>query len=249
MVIVHPQLRTRTTQSVECRPILVKQPACVRVGFLLARRGIRRSKQLHRSFLLNSTKRADALLGASAPATQATLNLLQQRLRYKELRFYRRSPTIRLPNTEITRRRRRKAGRVLFSRNTLKRPQTLRGLRNLLLPPATAYSSVTNNYVATHTRAARANLEPLMQPEDEYPLFWRRPHTRANIKAINSLRRRQYAKHKRQYKRRQVLRFRRRALRFGVDQRVAVPTTCVVLRVDSTLLMQELSARAALVTS
>ena len=70
------------------------------------------------------------------------VTLQRLRRRYRELRFYHKRPLIRLPNVAGTRRRRRKGGLIVFTRNSLKRPQTLLGRQNLLLPPLNTRSNV-----------------------------------------------------------------------------------------------------------
>jgi hypothetical protein len=61
--------------------------------------------------------------------------------RRRELRYYRKYPRLRLAKTKVTRRRRRKANLGLFARRSLKRPKTLLGVKNFLLPPAVIYRS------------------------------------------------------------------------------------------------------------
>lgn len=102
--------------------------------------------------------------GAPLPVTaglHAASTTLQQHRRYKELRFYHRRPRIRLPGNVVTRARRRKGGFVTFARNSLKRPHTLRGRENLLLPPATTYSGLTS----THTFRKSVALDALSAAE------------------------------------------------------------------------------------
>jgi len=86
------------------------------------------------------------------PNAQAreTLNsrstLLRHQRRYQELRFYHHRPRTRLPGLAVSRSRRRKGGLVTFARNTLKRPRTLSGWENLLLPPVDANATFNANY-------------------------------------------------------------------------------------------------------
>ena len=123
----------------------------------------------------------------------------QEQRRYRAARICHRRPKLRLPNTEMTRRRRRKSGLVAFVRNSLKRPRTLLGHQRLLLPPVISYNaavkfrqvgqtSFTNTLTAYETR------------EDALPIFWKRPHSQANSKAISTLRRRRYNRYKRFYR-------------------------------------------------
>lgn len=66
------------------------------------------------------------------------LDALQRRLR--ERRFYLQRPRLRLPQTTVTRHRRRRGGLGLFVRHSLKTPQTRIGAVSQLLPPPVAYS-------------------------------------------------------------------------------------------------------------
>jgi len=59
---------------------------------------------------------------------------------YKELQFYHNRPKMRLPQTQVTRRRRRKAGLTTFTRNSLQPAHTATGRARLLLPPTTFYN-------------------------------------------------------------------------------------------------------------
>lgn len=80
----------------------------------------------------------DARYTAAAVSAKSALRFEQRR--YRELQIYHDRPRMRLPETAVTRRRRRKAGLVHFARNSLKRPRTLLGQQYLLLPPAAAYA-------------------------------------------------------------------------------------------------------------
>lgn len=88
-------------------------------------------------------KRAVRVLSNFSPARQRRIKevLSQQQHRRRELRYYRKRPRLRLGKTRVTRRRRRKANLGLFARRSLKRPQTLAGMKNLLLPPLAAYQT------------------------------------------------------------------------------------------------------------
>jgi hypothetical protein len=59
---------------------------------------------------------------------------------YKELQFYHSRPKMRLPQTQVTRRRRRRAGLTTFTRNSLQPAHTVLGQVRLLLPPTTSYN-------------------------------------------------------------------------------------------------------------
>lgn len=59
---------------------------------------------------------------------------------YKEFQFYHNRPKMRLPQTQVTRRRRRRAGLTTFTRNSLQPAHTAMGQARLLLPPATFYN-------------------------------------------------------------------------------------------------------------
>lgn len=103
-------------------------------------------------------------------ALQAALTVTQQRRRYKELRFYHRRPRIRLPGLSVTRARRRKGGFVTFAQNSLKRPQTLRGQQNLLLPPVGAYAGLVSNYSVKKQTAIHV-LTASERRDDAWPQF------------------------------------------------------------------------------
>lgn len=59
---------------------------------------------------------------------------------YRERRFYLKRPRLRLPQTTVTRQRRRRGGLGVFARHSLKAPRTRAGAVGQLLPPLAAYS-------------------------------------------------------------------------------------------------------------
>ena len=125
------------------------------------------------SFLQRRVGHALQLQRYSLQATSVCIasELARRGRRYRELRFYRKRPPIRLPKTEVTRRRRRKAGLVTFVRNSLKRPQTLLGRQNLLLPPIAAYAAVTSLYAPGNAPGNQRLFAVADKPEDDWPLF------------------------------------------------------------------------------
>ena len=87
------------------------------------------------------SERVNGELASSHKERQARVELSRQQHRRHEFQFYHKRPRLRLPRTTVTRRRRRKGGLGLFARHTLKRPRTLLGVKNLLLPPRKVYTS------------------------------------------------------------------------------------------------------------
>ena len=130
---------------------------------------------------------------------RAIAQLKQQQHRYRELCFYHRRPQLRLPETKMTRSRRRKSGINTFVRNSLKRPRTLLGQQRLLLPPVNAHHVGVKTYRVGYSPRAFA-LAAYEHRDEVLPIFWHRPHTRANIKAISRIRRQRYTSYKSHYK-------------------------------------------------
>jgi hypothetical protein len=85
------------------------------------------------------------LRGSKYTATDldAEAALSRQERHYREIQFYHNRPKMRLPQTRVTRGRRRKAGLVTFVRNSLQPARNLIGQSRYLLPPVNAYSRVT----------------------------------------------------------------------------------------------------------
>lgn len=80
------------------------------------------------------TKTASALLQAAAILDRRSLH-------YRELKFYHNRPSLRLPELAVTRNRKRKAGLVTFTKNSLPNATNLLAQSLSLLPPASAYTS------------------------------------------------------------------------------------------------------------
>lgn len=82
-----------------------------------------------------------SLLTQSATQTfrAATLTVRSERTRLIEARYYRTRAKLRLPNQGVKGPERKRQGLRLFARHTLKRPKTVIGRGNLLLPVANAY--------------------------------------------------------------------------------------------------------------
>jgi hypothetical protein len=78
---------------------------------------------------------------------------------------------------------------VLFARNSLKRPQTLQGQQNVLLPPAKAYTALTQE-LKYGRRFSEQVLLPITGIEYKYPRFWKRPPTRVNRVPVYYMRQR-----------------------------------------------------------
>jgi hypothetical protein len=174
-------------------------------------------------------------------ALSAERALHSQQRRYRELQLYRGRPKLRLPETAVTRRRRRKAGLVHFARNSLKRPRTLLGQQRLLLPPVEAYAQATTTHQYGYTPNA-GTLGIYERGEDLLPVFWRRKHSRANIKAVNRIRRKRYAKRKHSLKTKN----KRRAARLAHPLARAVVSPQVVVADGQTLVAQKRNTDLAL---
>jgi hypothetical protein len=137
---------------------------------------------LRPSFVLSSRTVCQAQTGRRSSAVARTkLHLLVEQRRRQELRFYRSRPRLRLPATAVTRQRRRRGGLGLFSRNTLKRPQTLAGLKTLLLPPREAPSAI---FVRAQLGGFldNATVHTPEQQHSEDAQVWIRPPSRNNRK-------------------------------------------------------------------
>jgi hypothetical protein len=102
--------------------------------------------------------------------------LRAQAVLHREQRYYRaariihRRPQMRLPDTAVTRQRRRKSGLVAFVRNSLKRPKTLLGRKQLFLPPAAPFRSATKVFGFSHA-PTRATLRAYTQRDETLPIF------------------------------------------------------------------------------
>jgi hypothetical protein len=84
---------------------------------------------------------------------------------------------MRLPQTVVTRRRRRKGGLGLFTQSSLRAPKTLVGLRNLLLTPSSAVSKVRRrNVLAADTKFY--DLSKVTQRADARPQYFARRRLR-----------------------------------------------------------------------
>jgi len=148
---------------------------------------------------LAGTKHCIVLPEAMRSVQRSAAALDRRSLHYREVQFYHNRPYLRLPKTAVTRSRKRKAGLVTFIRNSLENARTILGQSRALLPPANAYSRAA---VVRHQGfAPDANtLTTYRRRGDLLPIFWRKAHSRANIKAVNRVRRRRYATRKRFYK-------------------------------------------------
>jgi len=101
---------------------------------------------------------------------QAEGLLSQQLKRYHAAQLVHRRSKLRLPDVSVTRIRRRKSGLVAFARNSLKRPQTLRGRQQQFLPPVNARTALKAAY--RRIQAANPNaLHAYEKREDTLPLF------------------------------------------------------------------------------
>jgi len=101
---------------------------------------------------------------------QAEGLLSQQLKRYHAAQLVYRRSKLRLPGVSMTRTRRRRSGLVAFVRNSLRRPQTLRGRQQQFLPPVSARTTLK----ATYRRIQAANpnaFHAYEQREDRLPLF------------------------------------------------------------------------------
>lgn len=101
---------------------------------------------------------------------EAKATLKQEQRRYQELQFYRRQPKLSLPDTVITRQRKRRSGKVVFTRNLLRQPITSGGQQKMLLPPVKAYTASTKVYVTGQPLSPTA-LALSEQREDTHPVF------------------------------------------------------------------------------
>lgn len=112
---------------------------------------------------LRTPKYTTARLSADAALTR-------EDRRYRELQFYHNRPKMRLPQTRVTRKRRRKAGLVTFIRNSLQQPRSLLVQSRTLLPPARAYSHVTAKRAVGFAPTA-ASLAAYEKRDDLLPVF------------------------------------------------------------------------------
>jgi len=195
-------MKALSTQSLHAYPSRSNISRSALIKAQMTKPAAQRTKQPLRSSLTRSAKRTHDIRGITfltqkpanvaqpqAGGIRSTVDFLNRRLRGDEVRFYHRRPRLRLPYTDVVRYRRRKAGLVTFTRNSLKQPRTLRGQQNLLLPPVAAYIASKSGYLRGVTPTAWKRLSPATRREDEWAVFWRRPHNRANINAIASVRR------------------------------------------------------------
>lgn len=96
--------------------------------------------------------------------------LAQEQRRYRAAQIRHRRVKMRLPNTTLTRRRRRKSGLVAFVGNALKRPRTLAGRKHVLLPPVNTFNAAATVSGAGHTPTARTVMA-YDRREDTLPIF------------------------------------------------------------------------------
>lgn len=121
-----------------------KRPCVVRALVSRVRYSKRAFKPRIRAFgFLNKTPGVLATPKYAATYLKAEAALNRQDRRYRELQFYHNRPRMRLPQTRVTRGRRRKAGLVTFVRNSLQQATSLLGKSRTLLPPVNVYSRVT----------------------------------------------------------------------------------------------------------
>lgn len=170
------------TQSVKLASHTTKLPLRASLN-----RGAKRTHDIGGATFL--TQKPAHFAQPQAAATHFTADLVKRRLQHHEAHFYHKRPQLRLPYTDVTRYRRRKAGLVTFTRNSLKQPRTLRGQQNLLLPPIATYGASKGGYRAGAISDIRKCFALAARRGDEWPVFWRRPHNRANINAVASVRR------------------------------------------------------------
>jgi hypothetical protein len=92
------------------------------------------------TFLSHLVPTRAARYAGNLRAAYRHLSALQRHSR--ERRFYLKRPRLRLPQTAVTRHRRRRGGLGLFARHSLKTPRTRAGVVSQLLPPQVTYSRV-----------------------------------------------------------------------------------------------------------
>jgi hypothetical protein len=95
---------------------------------------------------LLSAKLPTSMSRATTAERKVALLLIARQQRRKEQFFYHNKTLPSLPRTKQTKRGLRQMGRGLFARNSLKRPQTLLGVKNLLLPPVTSLEQITMDH-------------------------------------------------------------------------------------------------------
>lgn len=189
--------------------------------FRVARKVSRKYKTRTYGFLdkTQQTSTQPRTLYASAQARSA---LDRENLYYRELKFYHNRPRLRLPELAITRSRKRKAGLTTFTRNSLEYTRSPLGQARTLLPPANLYSSAVVKQAPAFSPTA-ATLMSYVRRDDLLPVFWKRAHSRANIRAVNRVRRRRYGKRKRFLKKRnEVRRFRLKVPLAAIGKRVVL---------------------------
>lgn len=148
------------------------QPA-LQIGRLAQRfRGVRMSRQNTYASGVNFLSRITRTHAQkqTVKEIQAEGLLSQQLKRYHAAQLVHRRSKLRLPGVSVTRPRRRKSGLVAFVRNSLKRPQTLRGRQQQFLPPVNAYTALRAAYRQTQVTNPNT-FHAYERREETSPLF------------------------------------------------------------------------------
>jgi hypothetical protein len=171
----------------ELKPAALAQVATIASGRSFYTGGLRRKVRITApsSFLLRGDYSGSSQLRPNSQYLQLNLASRLQRA-YRARRVQHRRPKLRLPATTVNRNRSRRGGLGLFMQRTLKQPRSVRGLSNLFLPPADAFPAITSTY--SIKPGVHRVLLPSVQHDDDKPRFRLRPPTRANTKAVHTLR-------------------------------------------------------------
>lgn len=116
-----------------------KQRLCSHVSFSAAQLQPATVKAKLAVFRAPTLHKAQPYKNTTQASRAATLAVRSQRTRLLEARYYRTRAKLRLPNQRVKRQERKREGLRLFARHTLKKPKTVTGRGNLLLPAANAY--------------------------------------------------------------------------------------------------------------
>jgi hypothetical protein len=105
---------------------------------------------------------------STRPRLTAKYALWAEQKVFAEKRFYASRPQLRLPFTDVTRRRRRRGGLGVFAQDNLRVPRTLMGMRNLLLAPPNVLSATYRRDIEAVVSQS-SDLDQVAQQTDDRP--------------------------------------------------------------------------------
>jgi hypothetical protein len=136
----------------------------------LPRINVSRAAQLSRFNFLSKISKVIKNRRHTARSLRAQAVMHRKQRHYRAARIIHRRPRMRLPDTAVTRQRRRKSGLVAFVRNSLRQPKTLLGRKQLFLPPMAPFRRATKVSGFSHI-LTKATLRAYTQRDETLPIF------------------------------------------------------------------------------